>query len=93
MYGDKVNTNFQDKAISNKNTAYKCLSLIILDSLVRANKKYYSNTLEECKYEIKRTKMENLINDDLEPTSSDDETQSNSDNESDKEFDNQSDNK
>ena len=48
MYGDKVNTNFQDKVISNKNTAYKCLSLIILDSLVRANKKYYSNTLEEC---------------------------------------------
>ena len=85
-YGDKINTNFQDKIIPKENTSYKCLSLIILDSVIRANKKYYPQTLlEECKYEIKKNKMENLINDDL---SSSDE----SDNESDNEFDNGSDN-
>ena len=28
--------------------------------------------MEECKYEIKRNKMENLINDDLDSSSSDD---------------------
>ena len=28
--------------------------------------------MEECKYEIKKTKMENLINDDLEKSSSND---------------------
>ena len=42
--------------------------------------------LEECIYEIEKKKMENLINDDLDPSSSDD-----SDNEFDNEFDNGSD--
>ena len=50
----------------------------MLDCVIRANKKYYLQThLEECKYEIKKNKMENLINDDLDPSSSDE-----SDNES-----------
>ena len=39
-----------------------CLSLIILDSVIRASRKYYPQILlEECKYEIKKTKMENLL--------------------------------
>ena len=76
-YGDKVNTNFYSKKISKENAAYKCLSLIILESVVRVNKKYYPQTLlEECKYVIKKIKTENLINDDLEPSSSDNETES-----------------
>ena len=58
----------------------------MLDSVVRVNKNHYTQTLlEECKYEIKKTKMENLINDDLEWNSSDNETESDSDNESDNE--------
>ena len=61
----------------------------MLDSVIRVNKKYYPQTLlEECKYEIKKTKMENLINDDLEPSSSDNETDSDSDNDTDNEPDN-----
>ena len=52
-----------------ENTAYKCLSLIILDSVMKVNRKYYPQTiLEERKSEIKKTKMEKLINDDLEPS-------------------------
>ena len=44
----------------------------MLDSVITVNKKYYPQTLlEECKYEIKNYKMENLINDDLDPSSSD----------------------
>ena len=44
----------------------------MLDSVIRVNKKYYPQTLlDECKYEIKKTKMENLINDDLETSSFD----------------------
>ena len=59
----------------------------MLDSVIRVNKKYYPQTLlEECKYVIKKKKMENLINHDLTLSSSDD-----SDNESD-EGDNESDN-
>ena len=48
LYGDKVNTNFQGKKIPKENASYKCLSLIILDSVIRANKKCYPQTyLEE----------------------------------------------
>ena len=40
------------------------LLLIMLDSVVNVNKNYYPLILlEEGKYEIKNTKMENLIND------------------------------
>ena len=44
----------------------------MLDSVVGVNKKYYPQTLlEECKYKIRNNKMENVINDDLEQSSSD----------------------
>ena len=67
------------------------MSLIMLDYVIRVNKKYYPEILlEECEYEIKTTKMKNLINDDLDLSSSDDETDSESDNET--ESDNESDN-
>ena len=69
---DKINTNFQSKKITKGNTSYKCLPLIILDSVIRVNKKYYPQTLfEECKCEIKNNKMENVIKDVLELSSSD----------------------
>ena len=66
----------------------KCLSIIMLDSVIKANKKYYPQTLlEECKYEQKRIKIENLIDDDLEKSESDsdsnDETESDNDNDND----------
>ena len=64
----------------------------MLDSNIRVNKNYYTQTLlEECKYKIKKNKMENLLNDDLDPSSSD-EHESDSDNESDSELDSESDN-
>ena len=66
----------------------------MLDSVIRVNKKYYPQTLlEECKYQIKKIKMENLINNDLEPSLSDNETDSDSDNNTDNESDNETDNK
>ena len=34
----------------------------MLDSVIRANKKYYPQTLlQECKYEIKKTKWKTLL--------------------------------
>ena len=72
-YGDKINTNFQGKKIAKESTC-KCLSMIMLDSVIRVNKKYYPQTLlEKCKYDI-NDKMENPINDNLEPSSSDNES-------------------
>ena len=57
----------------------------MFDFVIRVNTKYYPQTLlEECKYVIRKNKMENLINDDLDLSSSDNET----DNESDSETDN-----
>ena len=38
MYEDRVNTNFQGKKVPEENTSYKCLSLIVLDSVIRVNK-------------------------------------------------------
>ena len=53
-YGDKVNRNFQGKKIPKENTSYKFYSLIMLDCVIKVNKKNYPQTLlEECKYEIK----------------------------------------
>ena len=61
-YGDKVNTNFQGKKYQKKGHHIKCLPLVMLDSAIRVSKKHYLQTLlEECKYEIKKTKMENIL--------------------------------
>ena len=59
----------------------------MLESVIRASKKCYRQTLlEEFKYEIKNKKIENHITDDLDPSPSDE-----SDDESDNEFDDGSD--
>ena len=60
----------------------------MLDSVVRVNKKFYPQILwEECKYGIKKTKMQNLIHDDLDLSLSDNESDSESDNDTDSEWD------
>ena len=87
IYENNAKTNFRGKKVP-KNASYTCLSLIILDSIVKVKKKYYLQTLlEECKYGTKKTRMEKLINDKLEQSSPDDETESDSDNETDNESD------
>ena len=56
----------------------------MLDSVINVNKNYYTQTLlEECEYEIKKTKMGSFINVDLDPSLSDYETDNESHNESD----------
>ena len=60
-------TNFQSKIMPREKVPCKCLSIIMLDSVVKAKKKYYPQTLlEECKYEQEKIKIENPIDDDLE---------------------------
>ena len=72
LYEIKVKINFQGNRVPTENASYKCVSLIMLDSVIRVNKNYYPQTfLEECKYEIKKNKMENFISDDLDSSSSD----------------------
>ena len=96
MYWDRVNTNFQGKKVPKENASYKCMSLIMLDSAIRVNKRYYPQILlEECKYVIIKNKLENLINNELSLSSSDvsdNESENESDNKSDNDSDNESDN-
>ena len=73
------------KKMQKKKTPCKCLSIIMLDSAIKANKKRYPQTLlGECKYVQEKIKMENLINDDLEKSESNsdsnNETESDTDN-------------
>ena len=53
----------------------------MLDSVIKANKKYYPQTfLEECKYVQEKIKIENHFDEDLEKSDSNDETESDIDN-------------
>ena len=66
--------------------------MLIINNAIRVNKKFYPQTLlEECKYVIRKNKMQNLINDDLNLSSSN-ESDNESNNESDNESDSVSDN-
>ena len=57
IHGASVNTNFQDKKMLKEKALCNCLSIIMLDSVIKAKKKYYPQTLlEECKYEQKKDK-------------------------------------
>ena len=81
IYADNMITNFHNKKMPKEKAPCKCLSIIMLVSVIKANKKYYPQTLfEEWKYVEGKIKMENFIDDDLEKSESDsgsnDETES-----------------
>ena len=70
IYADSIVTNFHNKKIPKEKSPCTCLSIIVLDSLIKANKKYYPQTfLEECKYVQEKIKNENYIDDDLKSDS------------------------
>ena len=72
MYADSIITNFHNKKMPKEKAPCKCLSIIMIDSVIKANKKYYPQTLlEECKYIQEKIKIENYINEDLENRESD----------------------
>ena len=85
IYTGSIITNFHNKKMPKEKAPCKCLSIIMIDSVIEANKKYYPQTLlEECKYTQEKIKIENYINDDLEDSDSD----SDSNNETESDFDN-----
>ena len=52
IFAGSMITNFQSKKMPKEKVPGKCLSIIMLDSVIKAKKKYYPQTsLEECKYE------------------------------------------
>ena len=86
MYAGSIITNFHNKKMPKGKAPCKCLSIIMIDSVIKANKKYYPQTvLEGCKYMQEKIKIENYINKNLENSESDsdfnDEAESDTDNE------------
>ena len=85
-YEKSIITNFHNKETPKEKAPCKCLSIIMIDSVIKANKKYYPQPLlEECKYIQKKMKTENYIDEELEKSESDSE----SDNETEFDIDNE----
>ena len=62
-----VKTNFLGDEIPKKSAHYTCIACISNDSVMSIEKKNYPQVfLEECKYKIKKTKMSEFINAELE---------------------------
>ena len=72
MYTSSIITNFHKNKMPKEKAPCKCLSIIMLDSVIKANKRYYPETLlEECKYVQEKIKTDNYIDEDLEKSESD----------------------
>ena len=85
IYAGSMIQNFHNKKMPKEKAPCKCLSIIMLNSVIKANKRYYpQKLLEECKYVQEKIKIENLIDNDLEKSEShsdsNDETESDTDN-------------
>ena len=73
-YKDSITTNFYNKNGSKKipeeKVPHKCLSIIILDSVLYAYEKYHLQIfLEECKYAQEKIKTKNYIDEELKSES------------------------
>ena len=76
-YEDSTTANFYNKKWSKKipeeKIPHKCLSIIILDSIIYAYEKYYPQVfLEECKYVQEKIKTKNYIDEELKLESNND---------------------
>ena len=72
IYAGSMITNFHNKKMPKEKAACKYLSIIMLDSVIKANKKYYPQALlEECKYVQEKIKIENHIDDEKSESDSD----------------------
>ena len=85
IYNISINTNFQGNKVPEDNEYCICLSIILLDFVIKTDNDYYPQIfLEECKYAAKKKKIINTINKELDLHESDDESDNDKSNESDK---------
>ena len=71
-YAGSMITNFHNKKMPKEKVPCKSLSIIMLDSVIKAKKKYYPQTfLGECKYMQEKIKTENYIDEELDSDSND----------------------
>ena len=85
-YKDNITTNFYNKIgfkkVLQEKIPHKCLSIIILDSILYAYQNYPQIFLEECKYAKENIKTKNYIDKELK-SESDSISDSDSDSDSD----------
>ena len=75
IYAGSIIPNFHNKKTPKEKAPCKCLSIIMIDSVIKANKTYYPQTLlEECKYIQEKIKIVDHIDKDLENSESDSES-------------------
>ena len=88
VYNDKYikakislyNVNFYGIKAPKENECYTCLSVILLDSIADVDKKYYPQIFSgECKYVVKKKKIMNTINEELNLDESDKSDESDED--------------
>ena len=85
-YAGNIITNFHKRKMPKEKAPCKCLLIIMIDSVIKANKKYYPQTLlEGCRHKQEKIKIENYINEDLKDSKSD----SNTNNEAESDIDNE----
>ena len=66
-YNGKINTNFHNNKLPKEHSQCVCLSVILIDSVYRKDKDYYTKVfLEECKYIVKEKKMSKFFTDNIE---------------------------
>ena len=72
-YADIIITNFHNKKIPKEKVPCKCVSIIMLDSVIESDEKYYPQTfLEECKYAQEKINFESYIDEELDSDSAND---------------------
>ena len=65
-----IKTNFLGDEVPKVNKHYTCIACITIDSVMRMEKKNYQQVyLEECKYRMKKAKMNKFIEAELESES------------------------
>ena len=73
-YSDIIITNFHNKKMPKEKVPCKCLSIIMLDSVIESDEKYYPQTfLEECKYVQEKIKFENYTHEEFDSDSNNDD--------------------
>ena len=66
-FDGNIKTNFLGNGLPKENTYYTCIACINIDSIIKRNKKSYSQVyLEECKSKIKKINTSRFINTELE---------------------------
>ena len=84
IYDGNVNAIFEGKGML-KRASCMCLSAIMLHSVVKVKKEYYPQIfLKECKYQMKKTKIKNFVDGDLEKSLSDESDNKTDNNSNDK---------